>query len=60
MSIHVETVPEMRPLGRLGDLLRSAFGGSEPEADRVETPQTTRQERLLHAARTACAGTVEW
>jgi hypothetical protein len=50
----------MRPLGRLGDLLRSAFGGSEPEADRVETPQTTRQERLLHAARTACAGTVEW
>jgi hypothetical protein len=60
VSIHAETVPEMRPLARLGDLLRSAFSSSEPEADWVETPQATRQERLLHAARTACTGTIEW
>jgi hypothetical protein len=60
MSIHAETVSETRPLGRLSDLLRSAFSGSSPGADWVELPQPTRQERLLHAARTACAGTLEW
>ena len=60
MSIYVETVSEAHPLGRLGDLLRSAFGDSRPEADWMELPQPTRQERLLHAARTACAGTLEW
>jgi hypothetical protein len=60
MSIHAETVSETRPLGRLGDLLRSAFSGSSPEADWLELAHPTRQERLLHAARTACAGTVEW
>jgi hypothetical protein len=60
MSIHAETVSEARPLGRISDLLRSAFSSSQLEADWVEIPQATRQERLLHAARTACAGTLEW
>jgi len=60
MSIHAEAVSEMRPLGRLGDLLRSAFSESQPETDWVESRPSTRQERLLHAARTACAGSVEW
>lgn len=60
MSIHAETASETHPLGRLGDLLRSALSGSSPEADWMELPQPTRQERLLHAARTACAGTFEW
>jgi hypothetical protein len=60
MSIHAETAFETRPFGRLSDLLRSAFSSSQLEADWVETPQATRQERLLHAARTACAGTLEW
>ncbi len=60
MSINSETVSEMRPLGRLSDMLRSAFSGSQIETDWLEMPRPTRQEKLLHAARTACAGTVEW
>ncbi len=60
MSMHAETVSEIRPLWRLGDLLRSAFSESQPETVWVESRQSTRQERLLHAARTACAGTIEW
>ena len=59
MSFHAETMTETRPLGLLGDLLRSAFNGSASE-EPAESPRPSRQEKLLHAARTACAGTVEW
>ena len=59
MSVQAETLPEISPIERIGELLRSAFAGFQP-SDEVDMPATTRQERLLHAARTACTGTVEW
>ncbi len=59
MSVHAETLPEISPIERIGELLRSAFAGFQPSED-VDLPTMTRQERLLHAARTACTGTVEW
>jgi hypothetical protein len=60
MTIQAETMSETRPLGRLGELLRAAFSGPQTESDWLELPRPTRQEKLLHAARTACVDVVEW
>jgi hypothetical protein len=59
MSVHAEPLPEISPIERIGELLRSAFAGLQ-SSDEADMPAMTRQERLLHAARTACTGTVEW
>ena len=59
MSVQAETLREISPIERIGELLRLALAGFRPSED-VDLPAMTRQERLLHAARTACTGTVEW
>ena len=50
------------PLNRVRDLLHLALPASVVDADEPDLPQSrrNRHEALIHAARTALGGTVEW
>ena len=52
----------LHPLNRVRDLLHLALPASVADAGEPDLPQSprNRHEALIHAARTALGGTVEW
>ena len=68
MSTYAETIhpageaaADLRPFGRVRDFLQAALPATRPRADdEVPAAPRSRHDALIHAARTALGGTVEW
>ena len=65
MSIYVESMQSgagSNTFGRVREFLHSSLFAIRLQPDEVELPLAprNRQEALIHAARTALGGTVEW